>query len=461
MQSTHVCKRWADRVAWGAVAWGAQNLFSHLRSPTHRGSGDQSLIGESDRRRSLLALVAGTQNNFKMPPLPGLGDIMGAQEASSQVAFHEFTPLQRVVLTANGNLQRIVSSYHNSPVSVQTRFSRRVAPGRYERQVDLFVFGTAFARATSTVHLEREDCVRAIEEEGMAIGQLFRRFNILPRSELEAAGFVPDAGAHANTAAPACAPLASAEPIGVGDDGASDATLAFSDGQRRFWRRYRLSGVGIECRIHEEIRCDLFALGGARTDVGQHAVGSVGSGSAPLSSCASGGATQPPSLGDIMAPATTCAGLPDGFTPLQRLLLTANGNVERIVSSYHHRPAQLFVALNHKRGCVHDRVVTLMLDGRQLMLAKSTCCLTDERWEATMEAEKLPIGALFRRFDVLPTFTLHSAGQLRGDAFWRQYELRAPGLTCLIHETFEAACLGTDEQLAHAGNHQHEHAYGI
>ena len=79
-----------------------------------------------------------------------------------------------------------------------------------------------------------------------------------------------------------------------------------------------------------------------------------------------------------------------------------------------------------------------------------------------MEAEKLPIGALFRRFDVLPTFTLHSAGQLRGGAFWRQYELRAPGLTCQIHETFEAACLGTDaEQVAHAGNHQHEHDYGI
>ena len=56
-----------------------------------------------------------------------------------------------------------------------------------------------------------------------------------------------------------------------------------------------------------------------------------------------------------------------------------------------------------------------------------------------MEEERLPVGALFRRFNVLPTFTLHSAGIMPG-GFWRQYQLRAEGLTCEINETFDARC---------------------
>ena len=56
-----------------------------------------------------------------------------------------------------------------------------------------------------------------------------------------------------------------------------------------------------------------------------------------------------------------------------------------------------------------------------------------------MEEERLPVGALFRRFNVLPTFTLHSAGIMPG-GFWRQYQLRAEGLTCEINETFDAGC---------------------
>ena len=53
------------------------------------------------------------------------------------------------------------------------------------------------------------------------------------------------------------------------------------------------------------------------------------------------------------------------------------------------------------------------------------------------EEEQLPVGALFRRFDVLPTFTLHSAGKVAG-GFWRQYQLKATGLTCEINETFSS-----------------------
>ena len=41
----------------------------------------------------------------------------------------------------------------------------------------------------------------------------------------------------------------------------------------------------------------------------------------------------------------------------------------------------------------------------------------------TLWQEHLPIGALFRRFNTLPTFTLHSAGSFPG-GFFRQYQLK-------------------------------------
>ena len=40
-----------------------------------------------------------------------------------------------------------------------------------------------------------------------------------------------------------------------------------------------------------------------------------------------------------------------------------------------------------------------------------------------MDQERLSVGALFRRFNALPTFTLHSAGKVPG-GFWRQYQLK-------------------------------------
>jgi hypothetical protein len=358
----------------------------------------------------------------------GLGDIMGSSSiagSTMDIPVEEFSPLQRIVLSANGNLQRIVSSYHDSPVLVTTRYNRCVAPGRYERQVDLSVFGKTFARCTSTVHLQRQDCVHAIEHDGVAIGQLFRHLNILPAFTLQAAGTTKPANKvdeDKDDLARAAAPPAAA----AADD-------AFAAIECRFWRDYVLSGDGIQCCIHEDLRSDLFELSAADaaaeiTDVhGDSCEGKRAS------------STPPPSLGDIMAPAATFAHLPPGFTPLQRLLLTANGNVERIISSYYAKPAQLYVVLNHKRGAVHDRQVALMLEGRQLMLAKSTCFLSDERWARAVDEEQLPVGALYRRFDVLPSFTLHAAGIVPG-GFWRQYQLRADGFTCEINETFSEDC---------------------
>ena len=378
----------------------------------------------------MAATTAGSMWN----PTGGLGDIMGRSGASSldeDATLRHFSPLQRVVLLANGNLQRLVSSFYDAPVTVNTRFNKRIEAGLYEREVELVVLETVFARCTSTVRLTRSDCISAIEDEGVAIGQLFRHLNILPGFELKAAGVIDGAVSGGV----------------VGGDGsmeaapATDAVDAFAAVERRFWRDYVLSGEGVECHIREELRSDLFELRPLQHDAAPAA--------AAATTAAANKAT--PSLGDIMAPATTFTRLPPGFTPHQRLLLTANGNVERLLSSFYCKPAHVFVVLNQRRGAVYDRQVALMLDGRQLMLAKSTCFLNDPEWSRVAEAEQLPIGALFRRFNVLPTFTLHAAGHVPG-GFWRQYQLEAAGkLVCQINETFDAACFQMDEHGGVAG----------
>lgn len=47
---------------------------------------------------------------------------------------------------------------------------------------------------------------------------------------------------------------------------------------------------------------------------------------------------------------------------------------------------------------------------------------------------------MFARMGTLPTFRLHAAGVGAG-YFWRSYQLKASGMTCEIHETFDGEAL--------------------
>ena len=51
----------------------------------------------------------------------------------------DFTPLERIAITATGNLQRIISSFYNCPVTVQCVKNEKVASGVYDREVEISV----------------------------------------------------------------------------------------------------------------------------------------------------------------------------------------------------------------------------------------------------------------------------------------------------------------------------------
>ena len=274
-------------------------------APLSRNDSDSDLVSLADRTADTKEGHAGAG--------AGLGDIMGSAPLTDLT---RFSPLQRVALTANGNLQRVVSAYHNAPVTVALRQNNAHSSvsGTYERDVELLISGIPFARCWSTVKVTRDDLMHAIEVDGVAIGQLFRHFGVLPRFELHAMGKL-GSGMPPTNSEPRSkrAKHDSGSPTNEDFPTPSDA---FADAPR-FWRQYTLEGNGVTCQIREEIRSDTFEL---RIDTKpsrpEHAT---------------------PSLGDIMAPSATFSKLPDGFTPRQRLLLSANGNVERILSSYYAR----------------------------------------------------------------------------------------------------------------------------
>jgi chorismate-pyruvate lyase len=312
-----------------------------------------------------------------------LGDII---VGGSLLSTSLFSPEERIVLSANGNVQRLISSYYNATVSVQLlRNERRTgADSEYEREVELSVLGLPFATARSTVVLTTERLIDAVERHGVALGQLFRHFELLPTFELLAARRLADGG---------------------------------------FERTYTLCGSGISCAIHETFPCGLFDLRE------RHATTAAAPPRPPPVGTAH--------FGDIMAAAQTGMELPaEGFSPLQRLLLTANGNVQRIVSAYYDAPVAVHVLASGRAQLGgYERQVVMALEGRQFMSARSSVHVLLPEWRANAEAG-VPLGSLFQHMRVLPQFQLHSVGKGAPGYFWRAYSLRCDGMACEIHETF-------------------------
>ena len=107
------------------------------------------------------------------------GDIMSANETWIQLP-EIFSPMERVVLTANGNLQRILSSYFNSPVSIQLCYNQKVESKKdslesFKRCVDLICKGKPMCRAISSIDICSQEMLSLITNDQVGIGQLFRQ----------------------------------------------------------------------------------------------------------------------------------------------------------------------------------------------------------------------------------------------------------------------------------------------
>lgn len=188
-----------------------------------------------------------------------------------------FSPMERIALTANGNLQRIFSSYYDAPIhvhvdscvrrgakssaidSIADRFAFMIDKDGavWDRVVHLhvhdqvrsasFVFmylqrlsyfnlllnisypknTKTLCKASSMIHVRSPECIQLIEEGSVGLGQLFRYLDKLPTFKLLDAGRMD---------------LSS---IMNGDSAQSD----FHGG---IWRTYELQCQEMTCLIHEE-----------------------------------------------------------------------------------------------------------------------------------------------------------------------------------------------------------------
>lgn len=104
-------------------------------------------------------------------------------------------PLDRMAVTANGNLQRLVSSYYDTPVLVEVEHcTRQPNAAIWNRRVLLKIFDQTFCTADSIVVVHNQDVEELVESGRVGIGQLFRHFNILPEFSLLSAGPTTDGG---------------------------------------------------------------------------------------------------------------------------------------------------------------------------------------------------------------------------------------------------------------------------
>jgi hypothetical protein len=243
-----------------------------------------------------MGLITGTGPPPASSAVNGDGGIGGLSRAAEEDTLAKRYgirhPLDRMALTANGNLQRLICSYYDAPVSVtldrQYRERERDLDIRGEqddnsqtideptgaplngdrarsaanadsssashvwhRVVHLSVFDRTFCTATSVITVHDPTCQALVESGKVGLGQLFRYLDLLPEFTLLGAGRMDEQATSSQTSQRA---------------DQNDATESIQKhatregGGGNFWREYRLDCNELSCYIREEFCPGLWDL---------------------------------------------------------------------------------------------------------------------------------------------------------------------------------------------------------
>jgi len=170
-------------------------------------------------------------------------------------------------------------------------------------------------------------------------------------------------------------------------------------------------------------------------------------------------------FGDLMGGCETNVVVYGSFTPFERIIITANGNLQRIMSAYYGAPVTVNIIKsnpitnmslykskknlnsttttttsdtttttnnnnntnnndsNKKLLCVYDREVNLLMNNQIFCKAKSIIEIYDDELINAIEYKKIGIGQMFRYLGALPSFKLHAVGRKEDGSLWRDYSL--------------------------------------
>ncbi|KAH9479695.1 hypothetical protein JR316_0008290 [Psilocybe cubensis] len=167
----------------------------------------------------------------------------------------EVNGIERIALSAQGDLQRVLSAFFARPIVIALVYSETTrqkslqspmepvqtpteaiiqsaspeSPITQTRQVHLQCAGKIVCTATSTVRITSPDCARLFLQEKYAIGQMFRRLEKVPAFELLSVALGPVKGER--------------QP--------SSSFTVSKDDSKQLWRKYTLVIPNFECEILE------------------------------------------------------------------------------------------------------------------------------------------------------------------------------------------------------------------
>ncbi|KAI7865028.1 hypothetical protein BDF14DRAFT_1829615 [Spinellus fusiger] len=149
--------------------------------------------------------------------------------------------------------------------------------------------------------------------------------------------------------------------------------------------------------------------------------------------------------------------LPNQFSPLERILLQASGNIQRILSAYYNESSYVEVIKNKKsiedteeaskEPAFFERRVAVKFGSTYAYEAESVLIVRDPVILELIEKHKFSLGQIFNHIQKTPDFTLLAVGRhsdAPGAGFWRDYTLSTPDkIYCFIREIFREGLFET------------------
>lgn len=88
---------------------------------------------------------------------------------------NEFSPMERMILQANGNLQRLLSAYYNVPshVEIIKNIKSEGINVYYEREIKMYFENEFVYNAQSILTVKDDTVLELIEKHKYGLGQIF------------------------------------------------------------------------------------------------------------------------------------------------------------------------------------------------------------------------------------------------------------------------------------------------